>query len=306
MQSMPAIPTHPNLVQSSTTQDFPFKVELSLAPLIDLWQQVVPGQHPVKGLLATHIADAVQSAPELLEPINDFSVITKHRQLIDLLMAIAFPKALWDGTYTAALVPFQFRSFYATPGFEQLLMSEDGRLSGRINVDEQTVQQVRLLHAYAFILDRIYGVKLDFDYPLILTTEDPDTGLDRHFKIQFDGRFMQVKTKGQYPALTETVKKRLFANLAAPEVWIELLPPEHFVLYGFFVLNAIDVTDQEVLSSLKRDLIEKESIVSAARFKQLQTKLRTLFRKPDLCFGLAAIQSGQVLMLNTTSHIEYG
>jgi hypothetical protein len=266
----------------------------------------MPDQHPVKGILATHIADAMRSAPALLEPIDDFSLITKHRQLIDLLMAIAFPKALWDGTYAAALVPFQFRSFYATPGFEQLLMSEHGMLSGRISVDNQTVQQVRLLHAYAFILDQVYGIGLDFDYPLILTVADPGTGLDRHFKMQFDGRFMQVKTKGKRPTLTEAAKKHLFANLADPEVWIELLPPEHFVLHGFFVLNAIEVTDQEVLSSLKRDLIEKESIVSAARFESLQAKLRTLFRKPDLCFGLAAIQTGQVLMLNNTSHIEYG
>ena len=87
---------------------------------------------------------------------------------------------------------------------------------------------------------------------------------------------------------------------------MQLLPPEHFVLHGFFVLNAIEVTDQEVLSSLKRDLIEKESIISNTRFKNLQTKLRTLFRKSDLRFGLAAIQAGQVLMLNSASQIEYG
>ena len=41
------------------------------------------------------------------------------------------------------------------------------------------------------------------------------------------------------------------------------------------------MTDQEVLSSLKRDLIDKESIVSHARFETLQAKLRTLFRRPE-------------------------
>lgn len=306
MLPIPTTPSVPHLVQSSATQDFPFAVELSLAPLIELWQQTMPDQHPVKGILATHIAEAVQSAADLLEPIDDFSVIAKHRQLIDLLMALAFPKALWDGIYAAALVPFQFRSFYATPGFEQLLVSEHGMLTGRTNVDAQTVQQVKLLHAYVFILDQIYGIALDFDYPLILTAADPDSGLDRHFKMQFDGRFMRVKTKGKCPPLTEVDKKRLLGNPADPEMWMKLLPPEHFVLHGFFVLNAIEVTDQEVLSSLKRDLIEKESIVSAARFESLQAKLRTLFRKPDLCFGLAAMQAGQVLLLNNTSHIEYG
>jgi hypothetical protein len=63
-------------------------------------------------------------------------------------------------------------------------------------------------------------------------------------------------------------------------------------------LKAVDVTDQEVLSSLKRDLIDKESIVSSARFASLQAKLRTLFRRPSLQVGLAAVQGDRVLVLN--------
>jgi hypothetical protein len=58
------------------------------------------------------------------------------------------------------------------------------------------------------------------------------------------------------------------------------------------------VTDQEVLSSLKRDLIDKESIVSSARLESLQAKLRTLFRRPSLHLGLAAVEGDRVLVLN--------
>jgi hypothetical protein len=87
---------------------------------------------------------------------------------------------------------------------------------------------------------------------------------------------------------------------------MEVLPPEHFTLCGFTVLNAVEVTDQEVLSLLKRDLIEKESIISNARFQGLQDKLRTLFRKPDLMFGLASIHDGHVFLLNAGAPIEYG
>ena len=39
------------------------------------------------------------------------------------------------------------------------------------------------------------------------------------------------------------------------------------------IVKAVDVTDQEVLSSLKRDLIDKDSIVSHAHFQGLQAKL---------------------------------
>ena len=95
------------------------------------------------------------------------------------------------------------------------------------------------------------------------------------------------------------------ANLADPDVLKELIPPASFAFRGFVVFRALDVTDQEVLSSLKRDLIEKESIVSDTRFRSLQDKLRALFKRPELRLGLAAIQGEQVFMLNYGCHLEH-
>src|SRR5207247_6971199 len=80
---------------------------------------------------------------------------------------------------------------------------------------------------------------------------------------------------------------------------------DKFVLRGFMILKAVDVTDQEVLSSLKRDLIDKESIVSSARFQSLQAKLRTLFRRPGLHLGLAAVEGDRALVLSDALSHEH-
>jgi hypothetical protein len=69
-------------------------------------------------------------------------------------------------------------------------------------------------------------------------------------------------------------------------------------------VKAVDVTDQEVLSSLKRDLIDKDSIVSSSHFEGLQAKVRTFFRRPDLRLGLAAVEGDRVLVLNDASSHE--
>jgi hypothetical protein len=286
---------------------FPFTCTLSLVPLIAFWQQAMSPQHPIKGALASMVQDQLRQAPELCEPITDPALIAQHRELVDLLMSVVFPRASWDQAYAAALLPFHLQSFYATPAFERLGMAEeDGTLRGRMNTDGQTLAQVKILHAYAFILQKIYGIDLDFAYPLIFTTTDPQTGLERHFKPNLDGRFIEITTVGEVPPLTDEAKQQVLANLADPHRLMALLPPEQFVFQGFTVLTAEDVTDQEVLSALKRDLIEKESIVSNTRFRTLQDKLRTLFRKPDLLFGLAALQDGQVLVLNAGANIAYG
>ena len=285
---------------------FPFACKLSLAPLVAFWNQAVPGEAAAKGVLVRMIQNTLRQAPALLGPLEDLSVIAQHRELVDVLMTIVFSPASWERTYAAALTPFHLRSFYATPSFERLLMADDGTLRGRVNVDAQTVAHVRVLHAYAFILQRVYGLNLDFEYPLIFTTTDPDTGLDRHFKPNLDERFVEVRTVGEVPPLTDDTKQHLLANLADPQVLMALLPPDRFIFEGFTVLHAEEVTDQEVLSSLKRDLIEKESIISATRFQGLQEKLRTLFRKPELLFGLAALQGERVFILNSGSRIKHG
>ena len=87
---------------------------------------------------------------------------------------------------------------------------------------------------------------------------------------------------------------------------MDLIPPENFEFHGLGVFRAVDVTDQEVLSSLKRDLIEKESIFSQEGFEHLQEKLRTFLRKPELLLGLAAIQGEQVLILGPEHKLEKG
>jgi len=285
---------------------FPFACELSLAPLVTFWQESMADCHPLKGVMISELHAALEKTPQLLEPLTDLSLIAEHQALIHMLMTAVFPTASWEEAYAAALIPFSLQTFYATPSFNRLMVTDDGYVRGRINVDEPTIAHVRLLHAYASVLSQVYGIELEFDYPLIFTTTDPDTGLDRHFRMNFDCRFIQVERVGNAKPLTSDMRERLLANLDDLEVLMEIVPPEQFAIRGFIVLTSVDVTDQEVLSSLKRDLIEKESIISNTRFSSLQDKLRVLLRKPDLFLGLAAIHNHQVLMLNTASRIEYG
>ena len=287
-----------SLGEGLTAMEFPFKCTLSLSPLIAFWNQAAASGHPAKAALAKQIQEELQQAAELLEPIEDLSLIEQHKGLVDLLMSAVFPPASWGQDYSAATIPFHFRSFYATPSFGRLLTVEDGTFKGWMNLDRDLFFYGKLLRAYLYILKKFYGIALEFEYPLICTRQDPEIGLDRHFKLNIDGRFLEVRSIGELPPLTDEAKKYLCANLTDLRVWMALMPPEHFEFHGFSVIHAVDVTDQEVLSSLKRDLIQKESIISDARFHRLQEQLRTLLRRPHLLLGLAAIEGDQVFLLN--------
>ena len=249
-------------------------------------------------LFHRQVFDEAAKAPELLNPIHDLSVLDRHRELVDVLMTEVFPPASWVTDYAAAMLPFQLKSFYCTPAFKQLVSDSKGGVRGRINLDQDAVLSARILNAYALILRNYYNIELGFDYPIIVTTEDPETGLDRHFRLQFDRQFLEVKALGEVKSLNDQERGYLLANRADPTVLMATVPPNGFAFYGFWVLKATDVTDQEVLSSLKRDLIEKDSIASPAQFLKLQTGLRTLLRRPALRLSLAATHGDQVLLLN--------
>ncbi|MBI3107189.1 MAG: hypothetical protein HYY95_16760, partial [Candidatus Rokubacteria bacterium] len=285
--------------------EFPFRCELSLAPLIAFWTRS-GNEGSALGVLAQMVGDEILKASELLGTFPDASVIAKHREIVDVLMAAVFPPASWEQDYGAATTPFQLRGFYATPSMQRLLMNPDGAIQGRVDLDPQRLGAMRLAHAYALVLRRVYGIELDVDHPVIMTVTDPDTGLDRHFRMLFDWRFVDVVPQGAIPALTEDLDHWLHANLLDADRLRGVLPPEKFVLRGVAIVRALEVTDQEVLSALKWDLVDRESIVSDTRFLGLQARLRTLFRRPALRLGVAALDRGRVLVLNCEERHVHG
>src|SRR5688572_12848551 len=109
---------------------FPFRCELSLAPLITFWTQLSAyhefGRGPIPGL----VREKAREAPELARMIDDLSVIGTHQTFVDLMMTALFPPAFWEQEYGAALFPFHLRAFYATPPFRRSLMNADGTLQG--------------------------------------------------------------------------------------------------------------------------------------------------------------------------------
>ncbi len=274
---------------------FPFKSYLSLKPLIETWKRAETDE-PAKAALAPKIREALRHAPELSGTITDLGMLDQHRALVALLMSTIFAPAYRDEVAAAALVPFKLQPFYATPTFERLQLVQEGNFSQGVGLSSSLQIWARTMNAYKHILTKFYGVNLDFDYPLIFTRKDERTGLERHYKILIDLRFVDVLKVGETKPLGEAEIKTLLGHSHDMSVWFELLPPECFEFHGFAVFHAIDVTDQQVLSAVKNDLLEKDALTSAEKFQGLQHKLRVLLKRPALQMGLAGIPGAQNLM----------
>jgi GAF domain-containing protein len=309
--SPPAGVTDVTRIIDTTHETVPLRWELSLAPLVRFWTERFAGDQGPTRALVSFIQEEMEKHPELTGAISDCGVIAdcgvlgKHRDLLDLLMAVVFAPSSFEHEYAAALVPFQLRSFYATTPVRRLLLDDEGYLRGRVNLEGRVVEAARVFNAYRLILRRVYGIDVEAELPIIITVPDPDTGLDRHFKASFDYRFIDVVAVGEPPPLGDDVIRRVRGTLVDRELLLRTLPPEKFLFRGFGIFRAVDVTEQEVLSSIKRDLIDRESIVSTTKFDELQAKLQTLLRRPEVTLGLAAISGEDVLLINYGARKEH-
>src|SRR5262245_54814825 len=172
---------------------FPFRTELSLAPLISFWTQISAYHEFGRGPLPGIVREKIRQAPALSGVIEDPAVIDRHKDVVDLMMSAMFAPAFWEQEYGAALYPFQLKAFYATSAFRRSLMNEDGTLEGRVALDEQRLVTIKLLLAYQLILQRLYGIDLLIEAPVLFSSLDPVTNLDRHYQMQFDWRFVEVE-----------------------------------------------------------------------------------------------------------------
>jgi len=282
----------------------PVRTEFSLEPLLKYWErELAQGDKPF-ATATRALLEKVGQQPGFSGRVADPEALRAHPELLSALMLAVFSPTFQEDNLGAALFPFELRSFFATPGFSRLLTDADGALQFRMDVDVSLLLNVRIVAAYSLILERVYGIDLGVEYPWVVIVNDPDTKLDRYFKLIASRRFLEVDVIGDVPPLSDEAVRRIRAHVADPKAFTALIPGDRFVIRGFGVFQAVEVTGPEVISAIERDLIEKESIVSTERFLGLRDKLRVLLRRPEVELGLAAIDGDRVLALNHGSQFE--
>lgn len=277
---------------------FPFDCRLSLEPLIEFISEADASRPEITAGLGPDFWEELAAAPELRGAISDLGVLDKHRPLLRRMMSLLFPPAYYETQPMAAIVPLTMDPVYASKAFVTHFSDESGGLAIHFHHQDSGCEDARALRAYMFILEQCYGIKENFDYPIVASVPDADTGLERHYKFQMDFRFVRARPKGELKPLSPQELEQVRTNLTRPHLIRDILPPQDFEISGFTVVHAVDITETHVISALERELIDEGSLVSNEGFTRIQQSLRTLFRQPDLLAGITALQGDQVLILS--------
>ncbi len=279
-----------------SVKQFPFKSTLSFEYLIEFWRKEAESTNHLRSAQAKSLLEQVSKVPDLSNPIDDLSILEEHSELIDQLMTAIYPSSRWESQISTSNAPFRFKSFYSSPLFKKIFGSDKKEEFVNAEFNHRDLLANKVLTAYLMILQKYYGRKIKLDHQFIMGVRDKS--LKRYFKIDIDPQFINVKAIGEPRQLGEKEISYILEDVTNLERWRETIPTESFEFVGFATISATNVTDQETLSQLKYDLLERASIISMDGFLELQQKLRSYLRLPDIKLGLAAFSGEWKMMLD--------
>lgn len=285
---------------STSITTFPFKSVLSLRLLIEYWEQAIHARKvPV---FAEGILEYSKNAPELKDPITDFSILEKHRDFVNLLMTAVVPAANAEHEMAAAILPYQFKSVHATPAFDRVLQFENLEENVRTNLPGDRMVIGKTIRACLMILEKFYQEEISYDKPVLFTLTDKTSGLDKVYKVELNHQFCEIISKSTPRPIDKHIIKFLTEKIYDVDLWLQYIRPEDYEFHGFMVMRLVDVTEEEMLSSIKYDLLEKDAVIRSESFASIQQKLRSIFNIPEIRLGIAYLDPNNNLILNNASH----
>lgn len=290
---------HDHLPMLDSTKEFPFKSFLSLRLLIEYWEKNI--KNNTLPDFTRGVLDYIEKAPELLLPIEDPAVLEKHRPFINYLMTAVVPPAGQDKDLTAAIYPFTFRPLYTTRALDELTNISEIEQNAQANFPGGSIRVGKMIKGCLMILEKFYGTNANYDRPVLFSLRDEKTGLDRVFRVEINHQFCEVINTKPVRPIDRQIIRFLVEKTYDLDLWFQYIHPEDFEFHGFIVFRLVDVTEQEMLSSIKYDLLEKNAVISKESFGQIQHKLRSLFGIPEIKLGIAYFDPNNNLILNTAS-----
>ena len=281
---------HSNRLDNS---ELPLQLHVSFKKVYEGYKKyALDKKHPfhnaAKGLL-----NEIEKYPELIEGFDDYSLLDKHAEIIDAMLAPLFPEALQLNEIKAASIPFSFVQFKISERFKNILnnATDDYEFDIRNMEDDDLYVNTCMV-----ILNMCHGFSVDFKRPYFFDIPDKNLGITKHYRVAFNGDFMEISPTKDAPEITEEDFKLLLDNLDNIEVWKEKFPPNSYIFKGFGLMTLFDVTTDETLSSIKENLLRQDENL----IEDMQQNLREFFNIKDLKLGFSIFDAVNVKLCDTT------
>ena len=266
---------------------FPFKVSVSFHKLIEHIEAAAESKDNIKKEFASNILKEINNNPGIRKSFIKSIDVKPYEKLISSMMMFIFPDAFWEKQTYALSTIFKNEVIYSSPKYREIIMNNGDEIEGELNIDDISFNFGTTIGGFAIILNQIYGFDFRFEFPLIYKIPHPETGLDRYYKLNMANEFADVKVLGKLKKFTDKERQEIYDRIYDINFIRKIIPPEDFEFSGFLVINAINISDSEILSAIKKDFIDKHNVSIQTSFLKLQHNIRSLLKESSVSMGLA-------------------
>jgi len=268
--------------------DSVFNSRLSLRPLFEVIKKSVVQGNPGAEKLYGSLIHRIEAIPRLLEPVDDFSVLEPHKELIDELLATVFPPTEFiNDTLFGIAFPFKFKTIYASPLFKTLFLKPG---TDEVNVPEnmlgKDLANEKMMKAYGLVLKKYFKyTSPDISssvYPFI----DPASGLTKYLELEMDTRFVDVNPVNELPEMPQNVICHRTNRIMSLQQLKEAIPLDKFVFEGTVIVRINDVTDREIISQIKNSLLKIHAFSDTSVYSSLQQHIQNLIGIKNIRIGI--------------------
>ncbi len=271
------------------TNTLTYNSRLSFKPLIKEWEKAIAEGRPGTQQVYRRLVEKIKQYPELLNPIDDESVLEPHREFIEEMMTSIFPVTLSDNTdLFAVCFPFQYKTLYASKRFEQIFLPHGNMINMPDPETLKNMEHEKINSAYQMILAKLYNINPVTSITSVHPYKSPDTNLDKYLEVELDVRYMEIKWDGDLPEVPVTrdhdccTLEEIFKKTKLQEK----LPLDLFSFEGMVIVRVRDVTEREVENRIKNSLLSLNSFSDVDVLRDLQKEMQNLLGTPDIQTGL--------------------
>jgi hypothetical protein len=258
---------------------------LSFNPFVEHLKERVQTEKTLKTEFYKYVLDKFEK-----DTCIDLSLLPenaeKYREMLELIYSILTPPILNEKEFFWALsTPVPEKIFFSTEAFFNFHSSHHSGLHA-VNVSQgELFSQRQKRFIYNLILERLYGFSTVLKNELLFSYVDPETSLSRFYSIQTNAQFINIKLKGDLPALNfETIEPYL-NDYEGIDKLEEVLPLSDFKFEGFSVITLTDITLPHALENIRNELVN-HSNNEKAQYRLIIESLKTLSENPAIEFGL--------------------
>jgi hypothetical protein len=270
--------------------DFPAVCKISFLKVIEQLEVQANDEDENVAAFAKNLLKEVEQYPLIKEGFEDTDLIEEHRPIIDKLCRTIFPDALLTNEIKAAAPPFYFKPIYTSTRFSGIFSDDDVNLLYTLkDIDPDTYY----LYSCYSILGSHYGYPIKLSAPMQVQVEDPVTGLKKYYRMAFNGDLMDVFPTSKAVDITEEDYIELINNFDNIKLWKKKFPPNSWIMRGIGIMNLMDVTIDQSISSITSNLLIK----TANSFENIRNDFRNLYGNKNIEVGMVTFDDEEFIQI---------